>query len=119
MFLLVCENAEEKKKRQIEKTMRCFDDWLDMVLLFRTIKDAPEREFHKCESIFLRLHCRWFKPTAMKKLFYYSQLRIIQHDLLLSIQFKLNGSNRVMCGAFHFDHFAEAKFLVLHFLTSL
>src|ERR1700744_449191 len=47
------------------------------------------------------------------------QLGIVQHDLFLAVEFKFNGSDRVVSGAFETGDFTETKLLVFNFLTYL
>ena len=56
---------------------------------------------------------------AIFGLFDDAQLGIIQHDLLLAVVLKFNGSDRIMCGAFETGYFTEAEFLVLDFVSDL
>jgi hypothetical protein len=59
-------------------------------------------------------------PSPLRDIsLHYSQLRIIQHNLLFAIQLKVNSCYRVMCCTFHFHHLAKTKFLMLYFLSGL
>ncbi len=78
---------------------------------------AGDEIVKKARSLPVEVRVEGARPKT--SCFHYPQLRIIQHDLLFSIQFKLYRSNRIMCRTFHFHHFTKTKFLVFYFLTYL
>jgi len=60
-----------------------------------------------------------FLKTNFRTLLHDPQLRIVEHDLLLSVVLKLNGCNGIVCRAFHADNFSESELLMFYFLSNL